>query len=72
MLDILSQTKNPVKIHLHLNKCFEGMAKLGFDDCFNITSMISKEGEEVLFIKKIITRNEKGCVELWLSKVSNT
>ncbi|KAH0631920.1 hypothetical protein JD844_019823 [Phrynosoma platyrhinos] len=56
LLEILSETKDPLRVQPHLKKCFEGIAKLEFTDDMEITGMISSE-------------KEVGMVEKWLSQV---
>ena len=53
LLHILSQTKDPVRVQDHLNKCFEGIQLLNFTDKLLVTSMISAMEEEVKFNKTI-------------------
>ncbi|XP_037873641.1 dynein axonemal heavy chain 12 [Bombyx mori] len=69
MLEILSETKNPLKVQPHLKKCFEGINRLVFDGEFNISAMISMEGEQVEFLDMISVAAARGSVEKWLVQV---
>ncbi|XP_011557170.3 dynein axonemal heavy chain 12 [Plutella xylostella] len=71
MLEILSETKNPLKVQPHLKKCFEGINRLVFDEEFNISAMISMEGEEVEFLEPISVSAARGSVEKWLVQVED-
>lgn len=50
LLHILSQTKDPLRVQDHLNKCFEGIDKLEFDNNKVIHGMYSSMGEYIDFI----------------------
>ncbi|XP_058416307.1 dynein axonemal heavy chain 1 isoform X1 [Diceros bicornis minor] len=69
LLEILSQTKDPMAVQPHLRKCFENIARLLFQEDLEITHMYSAEGEEVQLSFSIYPSSS---VEDWLREVEHS
>ncbi|ALC44807.1 Dhc62B [Drosophila busckii] len=71
MLEILSETKDPLRVQPHLSKCFEGINRLEFDPSKNVLAMISSDMERIMFIEEVSTAAAGGSVEKWLIRVED-
>ena len=66
LIEILSQTKDPLAVQPHLKKCFEAIAKLKFESDKKMSGMYSGETEYVEFSEGLYPEGE---VEYWLGDV---
>jgi dynein heavy chain, axonemal len=69
LLEILAETKEPLRVQPHLKKCFEGISSLVFQDGSKIIAMCSSENEKVKLKEVIEPALAKGAVEKWLLQV---
>ena len=54
---------------MHLKKCFEGIAKLHFDDELEVLEMCSVSDEVIPLVKPISTIKARGQVDKWLAEL---
>ena len=69
LLQILSETKDPLRVQPFVRKCFECINTLKFDEELNIHGMISEENEYIPFDKTFNPKQYGGNVEEWLTEV---
>lgn len=75
LLEILAETKDPLRVQPHLKKAFDGISQLEFQENLDITAMLSPEMEKVPFPYEKIEQNlinpnnSGGNVEVWLEEV---
>lgn len=66
LLEILSETKDPLRVQPYLKKIFEGIHKLQFEEDLTVTAMFSEENEKVMLDRTFNPRQSGGNVEKWL------
>ncbi len=69
LLEILAETKDPLRVQPFLKKIFEGIHSIEFQPNMDITAMISEEGEKVPFVNTFNPKTAQGAVEKWLTNV---
>ena len=71
LLEILAQTKDPELVQKHINKCFEAINLLQFNEEQEVVGMISPEKEVVPFLRSVNVNEgeKKGNVERWLLEI---
>ena len=65
LLEILSETKDPLRVQPHLRKCFEGIKSVNFQPDTTILGMTSPESEYVPFVKPVDPRGLN--IENWMT-----
>ena len=68
LLEILSETKDPLRVQPFLKKVFEAIHALEFQEDLEATAMISEEGEKVPFKNSFNPNTAGGQVEKWLTE----
>ena len=66
LLEILSETKDPLNIQPFVKKCFEAVANLTFQPDLQITGCTSVEGETIAYDKSVDPTGDGNSVEAWL------
>ena len=69
LLEILSETKDPLRVQPHLRKCFEGIKGVDFQPDLTITGMTSPEGEKVPFVSAVDPKNKN--IETWMVELKD-
>ena len=64
LLEILSETKDPLAVQPHLRKCFEALDEVKFEDDLTITAMISPEKEVIQFVSPVDPKGKN--IETWM------
>jgi dynein heavy chain len=77
LLEILSETKDPLRVQPHLKKCFDGISGLDFQGNFDIHAALSPEKETLKFeyeacnTKMVNPRDTGNNVEQWLDQTED-
>ena len=75
LMKILAQSKNPLLIQPHINKCFEGIYRVVFNEDSTIISAMESYGGETVELEKKININDemtRGNVEIWLGQLESS
>ncbi|XP_073386521.1 uncharacterized protein [Physcomitrium patens] len=69
LLEILAETKDPLRVQPFLKKIFEGIHSIEFEQNMVVKAMISEEGEKIYFTSPFNPKDAMGSVEKWLTQV---
>lgn len=69
LLEILSETSDPLRVQPFVKKCFEAVQELTFQKDLMITGCTSIEGEVIPYDTGIDPNGEANGVERWLLQV---
>ncbi|KAL2642110.1 hypothetical protein R1flu_009697 [Riccia fluitans] len=72
LLEILAETKDPLRVQPFLKKIFEGIHRIEFTPNLFIVAMLSEEGERVEFDTIVNPKAAQGAVEKWFTQVEAT
>jgi dynein heavy chain len=64
LLEILSETKDPLAVQPHLRKCFEALDEVQFEVDLTITAMKSPEKEVIKFVTPVDPKGKN--IETWM------
>lgn len=70
LLEILSETKDPLRVQPHLRKCFEGIKAVDFQEDLTISGMVSPENERVPYVTPVDPKNKN--IETWMVEVKDS
>eukprot|EP00615_Pteridomonas_danica_P016588 CAMPEP_0114385844 /NCGR_PEP_ID=MMETSP0102-20121206/6268_1 /TAXON_ID=38822 ORGANISM="Pteridomonas danica, Strain PT" /NCGR_SAMPLE_ID=MMETSP0102 /ASSEMBLY_ACC=CAM_ASM_000212 /LENGTH=3026 /DNA_ID=CAMNT_0001542557 /DNA_START=949 /DNA_END=10026 /DNA_ORIENTATION=- len=68
LLEILSETKDPLAVQPHLRKCFEAIQSVHFEKDLTITAMFSPEQESIQFESPVDPKNRN--IEQWMGELT--
>ena len=73
LLELLAQTKEPRSVQKHINKCFEAVQSLVFDEN-EVIGLISIEGEKIDLVRRVnvVEGDKRGNVERWLLEIESS
>ena len=68
LLVILSKAKDPTLVKRYINKCFDSIDTIEFNQKLEVLCMVSAEKEVIPFLKPVVTNEaeKRGKVEIWL------
>ena len=73
LLELLAQTKEPRSVQKHINKCFEAVQSLIFEEN-EVIGLISIEGEKIDLVRRVnvVEGDKRGNVEKWLLEIESS